>query len=444
MTAGVLRRRLRLALLVVLILLVVGAALLLVLRMRWREELRVATQRFEQEVGSLDPAGLAPPRVEPSDNAVSWLQAGGAALVPDPRGSETLSLARKPLTSWTAEEGAAARALVEGRPEVLSLLARAVSVERSSFGARYVPEPMPLDLRAAGAPRPVPDPVVDLIPHINSARFLRLATVVAILDGDCALAAKRIEVAERQARALLAERMVLFGLIGTATHRLLVDDVSDLLAECEDVASFERALAAIERLGREAQPADEVLRGEGVSSLAQMPWLLEEKGPLRLVWREHAYSLQASSIDYWREMVSASRSGPRALRDFSELQGRKADRPGNAVDTIAWMLTPDLADAAHKMILRDASGRVAQGALRLRIGGLRAGRYPGADALPARLREEIAPLGETIAVTELPDGAVEVGLPRALADWRESHPENIPEPRVVLRLPPLARARRSE
>jgi hypothetical protein len=435
------RRWLRILLVGIGVLVVAGGATLLALRVKWRGDLREAVQRFEQEVGSLDPATLPPPKVAASDNAASWLEAAGAALVLDEGESRALSIQREPLAEWTPDQVAAARALVGAHPEVLSLLARAVPLEASSFGARYVPDPVPIDGTSIGAPRPVPHPVADLLAHIRLAQFARVSVGLALLDGDCALAAERIGLAARHTRALLDERMLLFGLIGTTAHRALVDGVGDLGARCREIAPLERALAALERLESGVFPADEVLRGEGVSSIAQMGGLLErEAGGLRALFREHRLSLQAGLVDHWREMVLAARGGAPALRSFSERQAEKVERPSNWVEAITAMLMPNLVDGVEKMILREASGRAVRAALRLRITGLRDGVYPDAGTLPEELRAPTASLAEALVVARLEDGGLEVGYPEALADWRERHPENLPEPRLVLTLPTLAGA----
>ncbi|HVS15682.1 MAG TPA: hypothetical protein VMV46_17295 [Thermoanaerobaculia bacterium] len=438
MSGGRRRRWLRILLLGVGVLVVAGGAALLALRVKWRGDLREAVERFEQEVGSLDPANLPPPKVAASDNAASWLEAAGAALVLDEEEWRALSVQRAPLAEWTPDPVAAARALGGAHPEVLSLLARAVPLEASSFGARYVPDPVPIDGASIGAPRRVPDPVVDLLPQIRLAHFVRLSVGLALLDGDCGLAADRIAVAARQVRALFAERMLLYGLIGSSAHRALVDDAVDLAARCRETLPLESALEALERVEREAFPADEVLRGEGVSSLAQMGGLLErEAGWLRALFREHRLALQAGLINHWREMVLAARGGAPALCEFSERQRERVERPRNTVEIITAMLTPNLVDGTEKMILREASGRAARAALRLRIAGLRDGAYPDAGKLPEELRAPTSSLVEALVVTRLDGGGLSVGYPEALADWRERHSQPMPEPRLVLTLPPL-------
>ena len=432
------RRWLRIALVVAGVLVIAGGAALLALRVKWRGDLREAVASFREEVGSLDPATLPPPKVAASENAASWIEAAGAALVLDDEESQALRIAREPLASWTPEQVEAASALVAAHPEVLPLLARAVPWERSSFGARYVPDPVPIDGVSFGATRRVPDPMVDLLTQLRLAHFARLTVGLALRDGDCALAAERIRSAARQVRALLAERMILFGLIGTTAHRTLVDDIADLAASCRELAPLERALDALERVEREAFPADEVLRGEGVSSLAQMGGLLEreEEWP-GFLWREYRLAVQADMIDHWRELVVAARGGAPALREWSDRQREWIERPRGMVETITAMLTPNLVAAAEKMIQREAAGRAARAALRLRLAGLRGGSYPGAEALPEALRAPTGALGEALVVRELEGGGLEVGYPEALAAWRERGADTMPAPRLVLRLPPL-------
>ncbi|HVS64890.1 MAG TPA: hypothetical protein VMT85_15455 [Thermoanaerobaculia bacterium] len=110
------------------------------------------------------------------------------------------------------------------------------------------------------------------------------------------------------------------------------------------------------------------------------------------------------------------------------------------VEIITAMLTPNLVEAAEKMILREAAGRAARAALRLRIVGLRVGSYPGAETLPEELRAPTESLGEALVVRELEGRGLEVGYPETLADWRERHVETMPAPRLVLRmLPPESR-----
>jgi len=432
------RRWLRVALLAIGLLVVAGGAVLLALRVKWRGDLREAVARFEAEVGSLDPATLPPPGGASSENAASWLEAAGAALVLDEAESRVLGVAHEPLDTWTPAQVAAGRVLVEEHPEVLALLARAVPLEASSFGARYVPDPVPIDGTSVDAPRPVPDPAVDLIPHLRLGQFLRVAVGLAVLEGDCGLASKRVEMASRHVRAFLAERMILFGIFGGAVHRGLVDGVADLAAHCRQVAPLERTLAALERVERGAFPPDEVLRGEGVSSLAQMPWMLERAEGWRAVFLpEHRLALQAGMIDHWREMVLAARGGAPALQAFSERQREKVERPRNTVEIITAMLTPNLVYAVESMILREGSGRAARATLLLRIAGLREGAYPGLEALPEDLRAPTASLGEALVVNRLEDGGLEAGFPETLADWRERHSGTELAPRLVLRLPAL-------
>jgi hypothetical protein len=130
------RRWLRTLVLVLAVLLLVGAALNLVLRVKWRRELRAATARFEEQVGSLDPRLLGSPPVAAEENAVSWLETEATAPDLDPVEWNMLDIAREPLSSWTPEQRAAARRLVAAHPEVLSLAARSLPLETSSFGAR--------------------------------------------------------------------------------------------------------------------------------------------------------------------------------------------------------------------------------------------------------------------------------------------------------------------
>jgi hypothetical protein len=432
------RRRPHAALLVVATVVIVAGAALLALRMKWRGDLSLAVARFEEEVGSLDPVSLPPRTVAASENAASWLEAAGAALVLDREGSLALELARQPLAGWTPEQVERARALVAGHPEVLALLARAVPLDQSSFGARYVPEAAPIDDTSIGGARPVPDPAVDLLRQIRLSRFVRVAVGVALLDGECALAEARSALTARQARALLAERMLLFGLVGTAVHRALVDDVAELAARCREVEPLERALASLERVERDAFMADEVLRGEGVSSLAQMPRLLARGGRLwGPIARERRFALQARMIDHWREMVLAVRGGRPALREWSDRQRERNARSRGPLASITAMLTPNLVDAAEKMILREAAGRAARAALWLRIVGLRDGAYPGAAALPEELRAPTRSFDEQLGVVALEGGGVEVGYPIALDDWRARRGDSTPAPRLLLGLPPL-------
>jgi hypothetical protein len=279
--------------------------------------------------------------------------------------------------------------------------------------------------------------VVDLLPQLLAARILRLAAGDALRDGECELAAERFAVAARHVRALLAERLLLFGLIGTAAHGVLVETTADVVTLCPVVGLLWRVLEVLEQLDRVAYPADEVLRGEGSSSIAQMPALIAQDGGWRLrLFGEAAYGAQAGLIDHWREMVRASRGSAVEMRVWS--RGETVDRPRGAVEVITAMMTPNLVDAAMKIQIRDASRQLALAALRLRIAALRQGSFPGLGSLPLELSGPTLYLGERIAATPAPGGGLQLALRETLADWKAHHGEQVRPPRMVWELPPVS------
>ncbi len=205
-------------LLVVVGLPVAVAGLAVIVQQRGQQRLEASMERFETEIGTLDPLAHAPAELPDHDNAAYWLKQGADALSAL---SDADRVALNELWEREGDPGPGVEAMLERHQVALEYLRRAGELRASSWGLRY----------DAGPDAPLPD----LLPHLMSKKVLAADARAGLAAGDRerVLADARSLVALR--RALERESLIIFQLIAMsvelAHHELIQQTVESDLAD---------------------------------------------------------------------------------------------------------------------------------------------------------------------------------------------------------------------
>lgn len=367
--------------------------------------LAAATERFELDVGALDPAVHAPPDLPDSENAAHRLQQGSAAL--------TLSDADRAALGdfWKHDEKVPKPAVVdllERNARAIEHFRRAGELTRSSWGVPY----------AAG-----PEAMPDLLGQLVAMKVLLADARVGLAGGDRprVLAGGRALAAMR--RALEREPAFLFQLVATAVqpaHHRLIQDL--LMGDPADAALLEESAsqldAAAERSLRSAIAVEASWLVGGLDDLAS-----EERKTLSERLRRVPERLwvpweTAAGLDLYHRLALASELPATQITDF--MQSRPSSAP--IIGIIAEMLIPNLIDGVEKHRAGDAARRLAGLAVELRLHALRHGAYPeDLGGFPAAAAPDPYADGD-IRYEVRPDGTAELSFPDAESLWREKYP----------------------
>jgi hypothetical protein len=213
------RRLARGLVLVTVVLTVCVLAASLALRVWGAAHYRAAAERFEQEVGSLDPASYAPPAVPERENAVTWLRRGVAAVFLD--GEEEKGflsrLERVPPSAWSAADVERVRALVERNRPALDLADAARRLPRSDWSIPYA------DGNLATLPK--------LLDGVYFARLAAADARLALRERDFDRLVARVEAVARLARSYQDERVMIVVFVGWTLERIQLAVIREAVAD---------------------------------------------------------------------------------------------------------------------------------------------------------------------------------------------------------------------
>lgn len=386
-------------------LLIAAACVVAFIQHRGARRLAAAMERFELDVGALDPAAHAPPDLPDSENAAHWLQQGSAELTLSDADRSTLA------DFWKHDEkvpGPAVVDLLERNARAIEHFRRAGELTRSSWGVPY----------AAG-----PEAMPDLLGQLVAMKVLLADARVGLAGGDRprVLAGGRALAAMR--RALEREPAFFFQIVATAVqpaHHRLIQDL--LMSDSADAALLEELAgqldAGAEPSLRAAIAVEASWLAGGLDDLAseERPTLSEKlrRVPVRL-WAPWEI---AAGLDLYRRLAQASELPATRITDF--MQSRPSSAP--IIGIIAEMLIPNLIDAVEKHRAGDAARRLAGLAVDLRLHASRHGAYPeDLGSYPAAAAPD--PYADGGLRYEVrPGGTVELSFPDAESLWREKYP----------------------
>lgn len=213
------RRLVRGLVLVTVVLTVCGLAASLALRVWGAARYRTAAERFEREVGSLDPASYAPPAVPERDNAVTWLRRGVGAVFLD--GEEEKGfvgrLEHVPSSAWSEADVERIRALVDRNRPALDLVDAARMLPRSDWSIPYA------DGNAATLPK--------LLDGVYFARLAAADARLALRERDFDRLVERVASIERLARSYQNERVMIVVFVGWTLERIQLAVIRDAVAD---------------------------------------------------------------------------------------------------------------------------------------------------------------------------------------------------------------------
>ena len=384
-----------------------------------------AIERFESEVGPLDPAAWLSPRVPDVENAARAYRAAAQAFqeeVIDHRRPDELSQ----LEEWSESERAEVRGLLTSIPRTLEFLEEARRRPGSSWGSD-------LDTRLEALSR-------DGLVLLRLQRTLALAARDAIESrhGERLVAAAQTSAAIPA--TLRGEATVIGTLLAGAVERGALSMLRDGLAAGPSEETVRGLADAHRRLEEAARPLSDTFGGEAASLWAAGRFdptaePADVGGRIRRWfggWGEVRAS--AVSLDIYRELASSS-SVP-----FVELEPRLAPGSGPKVgvaSVLRGILMPNMLDMIGKEQAVAASRRLAAAALWTRLEGLQVGEYPA--SVPPELDLPSVYNGEALSYEIATDGAVRIAYPltQELRDERE--PGDGPQARTPLSwtLPPL-------
>ncbi len=384
--------------------------------------LAAATERFEAEVGALDPLAHAPVDLPAAGNAADWLRSGAAALELT---AEEWQAVDEFLRAETWTPSREIESLVARQARALADLRRAGDLGRSTFGIDYRagPETLPLD---------------ELSEQLRARKVLAADARLALAAGDRRRVLDDLSAIAAQRRALLREPIFVSQLFARAIESGYHDLVQDLLLSAAADAPLLAAAAA------------ELTAGDPQASLAsafavEAWWMkdaVETAGRGGFRWRPERLVqtfIAADAVDLYRRLRRASEL-PASEIDaylFPETPG-VPETETRVMGIAARFLVPNLVDGLRKHRASTAARRLAGIAIELRLEALAGGAYPATlEASPAA-RSSDPYAGGPIRYQRHPDGSAELSFPDAEALWREHNPnaQHLHPPRFVWRLPP--------
>jgi hypothetical protein len=355
--------------------------------------LRVAVNRYESRLGSLDPASIERPPVPESENTVTWLQPGIGALIFLSGDQGTVgTLAAKPVDQWTPEQKAAAESVLERNAPALELLARARGLERSNWHIPY----------RDGATAKLPN----LLAAMNAAKLLRVQSRLALQRGDQDAAISSVETLGALGRSFEPEPTLITLLIGTAIERIQLGAAHDL------VESSSLTADQLERIEASLCRADLVaalklaLRGEAASVARDLhSQELLEKLP-RILPRALAAGISdlfAASLLESHIEVDPTLGEP-ITAPLNATAGANPTWWGKLLD----LYGPNVASAAGRALATSSVRDLARLALALRLSAIDLHRYPTEPPSLPNLAERDPLSGAPRAYSVRADGSVEL------------------------------------
>lgn len=420
-------------------LLVVAGGFLLVAQQRGERRLDAAMERFETEIGTLDPVAHTPPELPDEDNAAFWLKQGAEALS-SLSGDERVAL--NELWEKEGDPGPGVEALLERHAVALEHLHRAGELRASSWGVRY----------DAGTDAPLPE----MLPHLWSKKTLAADARAALATGDrqrlladaralaalrralenepllaCQMLAMSIELAQHELvqQALLHETLLHETLSGDESRLSSVpsvDAIFEELAELLDAGDAGRALRAsfAVEAARMIQGFDSMVADEGAL------WHRLRNVPMRM-WAPMEY---ASGVDFYYRLAKATEMPVGEIALY--LSSNASSTPGRR--TMARTLVPYLVDSVKKSRASAAARRLAGLAIEARLHAVEHGAFPEhlESLAGAGLADPYS--GGDLHYTKRPDGSAVVSFPDGQALWQKENPSSPHyHPRFVWHLPSL-------
>ena len=410
-------------------LLIVVVGLVVVLRHRGARALAVAAERFESEIGTLDPLAHAPPGLPDEDNAAFWFQEGFAAL-------ETTGTDRAAVNDlWENDRqalGPAVEDYLRRNAVAFEHFHRAGGLRFASWGVRYESGPNP--------------PVPDLLEQLWGKKVIATDARAALAAGNRERLLADVRALASLYRALEREPLLIFQLIATnveLSHHQLVQEI--LLSDLGD-AELLRELAEQLDARSTGQAMQSALAVEGSWIKSTIEHGVDDGGPFwQQLWRAPAsvwapYE-SAAGIDLYYRLAKAAELPATRIEPF--LYSAPESTP--VIGIIAKMLIPNLIDGLEKRRAAIAARRLARLSIGLRLDALAHGGYPESPA--DFVRETADPYAEgPLHYQRLADGTVVLSFPAAEAFWQQRYTD--PErnkPLFDWRLPPeIARSAPSE
>ncbi len=340
-------RRLARAFVALALLLVLGGlGYAVFLRLSWDRQLALSVERFEQRVGSLDPASYAPAPVPAEENFALVARDVAARLDTDSVRPVLDALGGRSPGEWSAVELARLEELLAAHQDSLAALDAAVDLERSNLGLRYAAD--------------FQDQELDLLLWIRLARLQRLRAGVARRAGDCGGELLALRVAGRIASVPAREPTVVHGMLAEAAARLFLEGARDLVGEatCFDESGQRTLLEVTEHLAR-AQVAHRWRMGFEAALLVASTRDVERS------WKEswagpNGWGMVSQAIDVFAQLAQAA-SGPRPAGGHARaiFEGRElAPR-----ETLAWIVGPNFAHGIDRWRRLEAQLALARVAL---------------------------------------------------------------------------------
>ena len=362
---------------------------------------REALERFEREVGPVEPESYAPAALPPDGNAARWLLAASESLATDSDIQRALSrLGRRPADQWGEADHEAFAGLLEANQEARALMQRAERLDGCSFDLEY---------SAGFETMEMPD-------------YFLLNKNAHLLSGEVVWRVERAEIDEalwalhlmsRLAGCLRHEPVMISVMYGMAVERLYYVRMAEIIDRLEPVglASVARDLDHLEGL---AAPYSKVFGLEG--SASYQAWRsdryrseLDEDSLFGLVGPVFGSLFRAELLDQWTDLSLAA-DGP-----------AEAFPPASPRGLWPWqraaaMVVPVLTDAVTRGHATRGVRELARAALVVRLAALETGSYPeGLDSSSTEWRSEYT--GERILYEVGPDGSAVLELPMAAARW---------------------------
>jgi hypothetical protein len=389
-------RLLRRFLLVSAIAVVAALAASLALRVYAGHRLKVATERFQREAGSLDLASFTRPEVPDEENAATWIGAGMSAVVLFGDETELVgTLAQKRFETWPSGDVSKLDAILDRNGPALELLDRARGRRRSNWKIPY------RDGISAKLP--------NLLAALHATKLLTAKVRLALGHGDRDTAIAGVEALGAMARSLESEPSLIVLLIGTAIEKYQITAIHEIIASPITTADEMVRLADALCVDDLTTAMRSALRANAAGVVNELHWGTIVRETPSVVPRWIALGIAdlcaATAID--TTVAAQPRLGQPVAVPLLPEDSAGSSRLGWWQELVA-SYGPNVADTAARMTATSSARQLARLAIALRHDAIVAGHYPvGVPVVPGVATADPLTGGARIYAL-LPDGSAEI------------------------------------
>ncbi len=394
--------------------LVVALAGLLALRIYGNRRLAAAERVFASKVGPMAGNPYASQRVPDEENAAVYLRAGAEAFLMPKGHAQIGELTMSPVTTWTPEQWEFLRGVLARNRPALELLHRAAGMTRSSFGL-LDPGTEVEELKTR----------LPLLKLLWAQRLLFLDSRVAICDGDQERILADAGSMATMAASLDRESPMIAMIIGLAAEKIFLATVREAAAQPEVPAQTLRKLQGMLLANdlradwRRSLLADAYGIDRRVASRRTEPngqggaWTLLKGRALELCCHDIFTARQRELYVDLVEIVD------QPLGSSPRWADRGKAKPTSAFGVLEAIMFPNLARAGGRVQSTMSLRKLADVALKVRIGGLRTGAYPPTlDAYPEAVQPDPF-TAKPLSYLLRPDGSADISVPDFGLLWRQ-------------------------